>query len=261
MTIKEWLNQCRINQLDAQLILSHVLNKSKEWILAHDDILLPTLKLREINNMQKRRIANEPMAYLLGSKEFFRRNFVVSPNVLIPRPETENLVELVIDKIGDKNAQILDVGTGSGCVAITLDLELPNSEVTAVDISQKALKTARKNAKNLKSKIRLQKSDLLSNIAKKQKFNLIIANLPYVDRSWQTGAEIEFEPDIALFAPENGLKLIKRLISESPAFLLQKGYLALEADQRQHVEIIEFAKKHGYSLAKINGLAILLKQQ
>jgi release factor glutamine methyltransferase len=130
----------------------------------------------------KRRQNHEPVAYILGSKEFYGREFVVTPDTLIPRPETEAIIDLV-KELSLEKLKILDVGTGSGCIAITLKLELPESDVMAVDISEKALVVAEKNADNLHANLEFKQSDLLKNVD--EKFDIIVANLPYVDKNWE----------------------------------------------------------------------------
>ena len=237
--------------------MAHVLEKRREWVLAHSEIELAPSQLRELNLLAEQVKQNKPLAYITGNKEFYGRDFRVTPDVLIPRPETEQLVEIIMERAGDRGANILDVGTGSGCIAITLALELPNSKVTAVDISPEALEIAQSNAKNLKSNVSFKRSDLFSSLD--EEFAVIVANLPYVDRCWEISPGTAYEPEQALYATEDGLELIRRLVHGSPKYLTPGGYLTLEADTRQHESIIDYATKHGFELIETRGLAILLR--
>jgi len=260
MSIEKWLSdttgQFRMAgigsaRLDAELILAHVLGKSREWLLAHNNEELTSQVLKQAQDDINRRIKREPLAYITGHKEFYGRSFMVTPDVLIPRPETEQLIKIV-DRIHKKISrkvdlfETLDVGTGSGAIAITLALELPNAQVTASDISTSALKIARMNADDLGAKIKFIQADLLSNI--QGKFNLITANLPYVDRTWPSSPEIKFEPEQALFASDGGQELIKKLIRQAPRHLKPNGYLLLELDPRQTRAIAEFARQQYFQI-------------
>ena len=167
-------------------------------------------------------------AYKTGIQDFYGRDFLVTPDVLIPRPETEMLVDLVLDLAGKaylpgvrankpkipENARILDVGTGSGCIAVTLALELTKTRVTAVDISEKALAVAMKNAEKWGVKVNFLQSDLLKAV-KTSEFDVILANLPYVDRKWSwISPGLKYEPEVALFANQGGLELVFELLEQ-----------------------------------------------
>ena len=152
MTLAEVLAEARqrIPPAEARLLLGHLLARSAAWLEAHREESLSTEQLAQFRGLVARRVAGEPVAYLLGSREFYGRDFMVTPAVLIPRPETELLVEVVLEKVGSGGtAKILDLGAGSGCIAITLALELPAVRVTAVDVSSAALVVARGNALRL----------------------------------------------------------------------------------------------------------------
>lgn len=211
-----------------------------------------------------------PKAYKDGVQEFFGREFLVSPDVLIPRPETEAMVEMVLslagkeylpgvavpDSVLPEKPRILDVGTGSGCVAVTLKLELPEAEVSACDISLPALEVAEKNARRLKAEVEFMKSDLLSAVGKCDKFDVIVANLPYVDRSWPWISGVECEPDLALYAEDGGLEIVFRLFKQVQN---KTNYLLIEADPCQHERVKEEIKKYKYKIEKINGYQILMR--
>jgi len=194
-----------------------------------------------------------PKAYKDGFCDFYGRDFLVDERVLIPRPETEFVVDMVLGLCGravlpgvlapkavlPTNLRILDVGTGSGCLATSLKLELPDSYVMAVDISDEALTLARENAERLKARVNFLRSDLLNDVS--GRFDVIVANLPYVDRNWDwLGAEIKYEPELALYAENDGLELIKKLITQVVEKKAAK-YLLLEADPCQHEAIKKYA--------------------
>ena len=212
--------------------------------------------------------ANLPKAYKLGRQNFYGRDFLVTPDVLIPRPETEQIIDAVLNLAGKpylpgvkpgknqlpESPVILDVGTGSGCIAITLKKELPNAQVYATDISESALKVAQKNAQNHGVSIHFIISHLLDNV----KFtpNTIVANLPYVDETWDwlDKEALSHEPKTALYAEDHGLKLIKELITQFTAQNIPR--LILEADPCQHEQIIDFAIKKGLQHLETRGFIL-----
>lgn len=263
MTIFEILRVAKINNLDATIIIAHVLHKTRAYVLAHSDQKLNKKQVSEIKSLYKKRSQHWPLAYLIHKKEFFGRTFKVDRNVLIPRPETEQLICTALELGNIKT--VLDVGTGSGCLAITLALENPSLELTAIDTSLKALEITRKNWQRLKSEntqnIVIFQSDLLKNIPKQQKFHLIIANLPYVDKTWRWNSpELKKEPRKALYAPEKGLKLIKKLIKQAPPHLVRHGYLLLECDTSQIAPLTKFASQNGFKTIKTTRFSLLLQK-
>ncbi len=237
MNASSWLSSTPVNRLDAELILARILGKDRTFLHAHPEYNLSTAEVEQANAAASRRSLGEPLAYILGHKEFYGRIFTVTRDTLVPRPETEALIEVIKSL---KPHKILDVGTGSGCIAVTLALELPNSQIDAIDISLKALAAARQNAENLGADVNFFQSNLLENIA--GQYDLIVANLPYVDASWDwLSRELAFEPQNALYADDGGLALIKQLIAQAPAHLKAHGYLILEADRSQHKKIADFS--------------------
>lgn len=205
-----------------------------------------------------------PEAYLKGTQNFYGRDFLVTKDVLIPRPETEQLIDMVLNLAGKPylpgvkpsprklplSPTILDVGTGSGCIAITLAKELPESKITATDISEKALRIAKKNAAMHGTPI----SFIISHLLKKVKFtpDIIVANLPYVDEKWDwlDKESLNHEPKEALYAKDHGLGLIKELIDTA-----NSEFLILEADPSQHGSIIDYAKNK-YDLIDTKGFIL-----
>lgn len=255
MTIREWLDKTAttIDRLDAELILVHYLKASdRSYLVAHDnDDLADTTA---INSYAARRAEGEPLAYILGYREFYGRRFFVTPDVLIPRPETEIIIDIAKQL---KPSKILDVGTGSGCIAVTLALELPDTQVTAVDISDNALKIAQKNAAHHSAKVEFHKSNLLADY-QPEPDTLVIANLPYVDAAWDwlDHKTLDYEPNLALYAEQGGLELIYHLINQLPSGCP----LILEADPCQHEAIIKYAEEYGLNIKKQDGFIIYLAQ-
>lgn len=216
---------------------------------------------------------DSPKAYKNGFQDFYGRDFIVTPDVLIPRPETEMLVDAVLNLTGKaylpgikparpklpQNCTILDVGTGSGCIAITLALELPEAKITACDISDEALAIAQKNAANLEAKVKFVKSDLLDSID--GDFDVIVANLPYVDANWEwlDKKTLSHEPALALYAEDGGLALIKQLINQVAK--RKTKYLILETDPCQHEQITKYATNKGYFPLETHGFTLIFKNQ
>ncbi len=214
---------------------------------------------------------NNPLAYKQSYQDFYGRNFIITKDTLIPRPETEQLVDLVLTLSGKSflpgvrapkrilppHPIILDVGTGTGCIAITLAKELPEADVFASDISLPALKIAKTNANNLKANISFFHSDLLTDINFTP--DLVVANLPYVDPDWPwlDKKSLSKEPSIALYANDHGLALIKKLIIQASHLYIP--HLILEADPCQHDEAVSFAHEYKYNLIKKNGYVLYLK--
>ncbi len=270
MLISEWLQTAASElklkgvepyNLDSRLILKHITGFNDTAIIA-GNYKLSDAEIAKLNLVLQKRLAGQPLAYLLGSAGFFGRKFFVEPGVLIPRAETEGLIENIIALNLPPEPSILDVGTGSGIIGITLALEIEKSEVTISDFSPAALKVASHNVNkfidqiNAKdSKIKMVESDLLGAFAS-AKFNLIVANLPYVDRAWDwlNLNQLRYEPSEALFADSGGLDLIKKLISSSKNNLVSGGFLVLEMDPCQIAEASEFALNQGFEiLEKIEG--------
>ncbi len=239
-------------RLDAEILLAFTLRVDRTWLHAHNNQELHAEEQTLFEHFITQRTQHYPIAYIVGQREFYGREFLVTPDVLIPRPETEALIEFIIDN-NFSSANILDVGTGSGAIAITLALELLESRVTAIDISPAALKIARQNATKLGARVKFVESNLLANIS--NRFELIVANLPYVDRTWEVSPETKTEPELALFAEDNGLSLIKKLITQANQNLSTNGVLLLEMDPRQIEIAANFAISHGY---KVNAKQLFL---
>lgn len=238
MNIQQILNKAseRIDRKDAEILLAFILGVEKTFLYTHPEFnLSPSQRIR-FSCLLKKRKNHAPVAYLVRKKSFFGREFIVTPATLIPRPETETLVEYIYSEAKEKKQiNIIDVGTGSGAIAITLSLELPNAHVYATDISKSALKVARKNNTKLSGNVAFTKSNLLEQVS--GEFDIIVANLPYLAPSdienSPTKEDLNFEPQIALIAPDDGLHLIKRLLLSAPEKLAANGLLYLELLPRQ----------------------------
>lgn len=270
-TIRRWLNDASKSlraveidsyHLDALILLERVTRQSRAYILAHDEHVLNPGQLEQLNQCLERRIAREPLAYIVGSIEFYGRNFLVDSRVLVPRPESEALVETLHRLPIKREYNLLDVGTGSGILGISAKLEFPNLDVTLSDVSLQALDVAALNAQKLGARVKTIESNLLEVFLfdEQSTFNIIMANLPYVNRSWPTSPELQHEPQNALFADDNGLELIKRLITQSNRVLQSHGYLILEADPSQFSEITTFSKGHGLVQRTRNGYCLVFEK-
>ncbi len=251
MKVSDWLKtaKTKVAPLDAELILLHVLNQTdRSFLVSHDDL---DFNPETADQLLEKRAAGTPLSYLTGKREFYGRDFHVTPNVLIPRTETEDIISIALDILKtEPAADILDIGTGSGCIPITLALE-SDAKVSACDISEEALRVAEENNRTLEANVNFFKSDLLENVSTLP--TIITANLPYVNPDWDwLGQEIKHEPALALYADDNGLALIKKLINQ---IVTKKSdnktrYLILEADISQHDDIIAYTKAHEFNLIK-----------
>lgn len=235
----------RVPAAEARLLLCHVLGCRATELLAHPERPLAAAAAGCFAGLLARRAAGEPIAYLLGEREFYGRTFQVTPAVLIPRPETELLVELG-RQVPRSRPRILDLGTGSGCVAISLALELPAAEVVAVDVSAAALALAAANAARLGAEVAFVESDWFAALA--GNFDLIVANPPYIAAGdpHLTLGDLRFEPSSALACGADGLDALRRIIAAAPAHLAPEGRLWLEHGYDQGPAVAELLRQHGY---------------
>lgn len=239
MQLEEWLKHAtaRLAQFDspkleAQLLAAHILRVDRSFLLAHPEDDFPDLAGEAL---LQRRENDEPLAYILGAREFYGRPFRVTPAVLIPRQETEVLVEAAL---AAENVQtVLDIGTGSGCIAITLKLERPAWGVKAVDISPEALEIARENAESLGAEVDFFQSDLFENVLG-ESFDLIVSNPPYVGVEEELSREVrDFEPSRALFAADHGLSIYRQIAEKAADHLDDGGALLIEVGY-QHADVV-----------------------
>jgi release factor glutamine methyltransferase len=233
---------------EARLLLGHALDQSAAWLIAHNDAVLEEDALLAFASLAARRAGGEPVAYLVGYREFFGRKFVVSPAVLIPRPETELLVEIALANSAAGEAQrILDLGTGSGCIAITLALECRQAQVSAVDVSEVALAVARSNADRLGAHVRFFASDWFAALSG-ERFDLIVANPPYIVASDPHLGEgdLRCEPLSALSGGADGLEAIRHIIATAPTYLAPGGQLWLEHGYDQAAAVSNLLAAAGF---------------
>ena len=240
-------------KLDTELLLAEVLKKTREELLIDLNRKISTKDISQFNELISRRSKKEPIAYILKKKEFWSKKFQLNASTLIPRPETELMVENLIKIYKNQKIDILDVGTGSGCILISLLSELKNSTGTGVDISKKALSVAKKNANlhNLDCKIKFYNRDLI-NIYNK-KYDFIVSNPPYVKSiDIKNLAEDirNFEPKIALDGGNDGLDLIKKVIYKSKYILKINGLLALEIGNKQYRSVSNILNKNNFKIVK-----------
>lgn len=246
-------------RLDAELILANTLRKNRTYLHAHLDEEIDPRRVDIANARLDLRLDRVPMAYILGYKEFYGRKFTVSPAVLVPRPESEDMISLFLDATAGEIEQkvLIDVGTGSGCLGITAALERTNISVILSDISKDALRIAEKNADEHRARVKIQQQSLLN--GQLEPVDYIFANLPYIDKDWEVSPELQYEPKIALFTEDGGLKLILELIRQAPRCLAPNGQLFIEADPTQHERIIQAAAKQNFKLAAIQSYIIVLR--
>ena len=241
--------------LDATLILGYVLGMSRIDLIMQENYILSDFELKAINECLDLRLNKTPMAYILGYKEFYGREFIVNHNVLIPRPESEAIIDITKDILDNESKPIIwEIGTGSGCLAITLNLELPQAIVFASDISKEALQIAKNNDIILtgkQSSITWLEGDLLSPFEKEDiNPNIIIANLPYLNQNQYQDDSILYEPNIALYSPHDGLEHYIRLLQEIKSRFLICPNILFEINPEQ-VQILTDLVKYLYSEAKV----------
>lgn len=217
-----------VDRLDAHLLLGHVLGQTRSWLLANDDALLTDTQAHLADNLLGRRAADEPVAYLVGEKEFHGLTLRVSPAVLVPRPDTETLVDWALELLSHSaQPSVLDMGTGSGAIALALKHSCPVADVTALDVSAEALAIASENAKRLQLDIQLLRSDWW-NAVSKQGFDMIVSNPPYIAGGDAHLAALQHEPLLALTPGGDGLEAIRQIVSGASCHLTAGGWLLLE---------------------------------
>jgi release factor glutamine methyltransferase len=237
--------------LDAEILLAHILKKSRSYLYAHPDLILTEAQQHSFQHFISQRLNGVPIAYLTKIREFWSLPLKISEDTLIPRPETELLIELVLRLLTDRpQAQILDLGTGCGAIALACASERPNWQISASDCSSGALQIAKENAALLKlSNINFYQSDWFEKIASNQQFDAIIANPPYIaenDPHLLVG-DLRFEPNLALVSGKDGLTAIKHIIQHSLARLKPGGLLLLEHGFEQKSVVGSMLNNYGYS--------------
>ena len=238
--------------LDSEVLLAHALNKSRAFLLANLDKKLTKSQKNLYTKLIRKRTDSWPVAYLTGKKEFYGLNFKITPDTLIPRPDSELLVELALKAVSSKLTrikQIVDVGTGSGCIIISIAKSLPRKKINfiATDISEKALKIAKQNARAHKVQIKFYKSNLLKSLPDN---SLVVANLPYLAKKQLNNLTIKHEPKKALYGGKDGLKYFKELFKQIKKAQSENLTILLEHDPIQKKSLANLTKKY-FPSAKI----------
>jgi release factor glutamine methyltransferase len=229
-------------RLDAELLLAYILQKDRAWLLAHDDAGLSEYQVADYESIISRRSEHVPVVHLTGTREFYGLDMHITPDVLTPRVETEQMVEWAIQYARPDSA-LIDIGTGSGAIAVAIATQRPDLQVSATDLSAKELTVARRNAKSHHAKIEFIESDLWEAVT--GKFDTVVTNLPYLRADAELMPEVQREPAVALFGGEDGLDLYRRFLAGLPRHLTPGGYLFTECDPWQHAGLIAEAAKIG----------------
>jgi release factor glutamine methyltransferase len=240
--------------LDLQVLIAHITGQPRAWVLAHPESPLTAQQAADLSSALKQLEEGIPLPYVLGAWEFFGQSFLVNPSVLIPRPETEILVETAIQWLLAQPGKRLaaDTGTGSGCIAISLAIQVPDLQVTATDISIQALEIARTNATRhlVASQVTCLQGDLLEPFERVPtslpvQFDLMVANLPYIpSETLKTLAVFEREPQLALDGGKDGLDVLRRYLAQAPKFLAPEGLILMEIEANQGESALELAQAH-----------------
>lgn len=233
--------------IEAQILLMHVLNVNRAWLLAHATDVVSDEHASDFTRLWQRRVQGEPIAYILGYREFFGLKLKVTPDTLIPRPDTETLVEAALQEI-TQHMQVLDLGTGTGAIALAIAQQAPQSHVTAADASEAALKVAEANLQSLQlGNVTLVQSDWFSALTD-HTFDLIVSNPPYIEAADHhlTQGDLRFEPLSALAAGADGLADIRQIIAQAPPYLNQGGWLMLEHGYNQAEAVHKLYEMAGF---------------
>lgn len=243
--IKKEINELKINNVEEpilklRMILAKVLNKSKEFVMAHGENILSEEQEKEILQDIEELKKNVPIQYIIKNQEFMKLNFYVDENVLIPRSDTEVIVEEIINTNKNKKVKILDLCTGSGCIAVSLKKYIPSAEVYASDISVGALNVAKLNAKDNGTEVKFIESDMFKNIKEKD-FDIIVSNPPYIKSQVieELSKEVQKEPIIALDGGDDGLYFYKKIVEEGYQFLNNNGMIFLEIGFDQKEDLLK----------------------
>jgi len=238
-------------RLDSIVLLEDTVKQDRSWLLAHPEHVLSNTDVRKLRRLLAQRTKHEPLAYIRGKTEFYGREFMINHKVLEPRPESETMIEICKQLPLPKGTIMADIGTGSGALAITAKLELPQANVIATDFDPSCLRVASKNAKKMGTQVRFLLGDLLSPI-NDLRINptILLCNLPYVPDSFQINPAALQEPRVAIFGGHDGLDVYRRLFIQLGTTRLSPSFILTEALPPQHDVIASIAKGSGYELKK-----------
>lgn len=246
-------------RLDCLIIAEEFLRRDRTFLLAHPEIECEGPALSDMDEAVARRSKHEPLAYIIGHSEFYGRAFSVTKDTLQPRTESESMISLLVGIPNTNDLTIIDIGTGTGCLAITAKLEVPSATVLATDISASALVVAEKNASNLRMEVSFYEGNLLAPLPASA-FHLptaILANLPYVPSKYPVNDAATYEPGLALFGGDDGLDLYRKLFEQIHSSTV--SYIITESLEQQHTALTKIAKSRGYRLVRSEGLAQLYR--
>lgn len=247
-TYQTLLAQSGLDRSDATALLFHLTGHGRAWLIAHDRDDVPDDLAQRFAELAARRLAGEPVAYLVGEREFYSLMFAVTPDVLIPRPDTELIVDLALERIAvAQPARVLDLGTGSGIIAVTVAQQRPLAQVTAVDVSAAALAVAQANGARHAPQVQFVLSDWFSALSP-QRFDLILSNPPYIERddAHLAQGDLRFEPRGALTDEADGLAHIRTIIDNAPHWLTPDGWLLFEHGYDQGLVSRDLLTAAGY---------------
>ncbi len=255
-TINGWLTQARAGleavsdsaRLDAELLLAHTLQQSRTWLYTWNDKALSAEQQQTAAQLLQRRLRGEPVAYILGQRDFWSLSLVVAPSTLIPRADTETLIEWALELPLAANSRVLDLGTGTGAIALALASEQPSWQVRGVDVQPQAVALAEENARrNHLERVTFQQSDWFT--AVQGRFDLVVSNPPYIDEAdpHLGQGDVRFEPRTALVAGNHGLSDLALIIDRAPDFLQPDGWLLVEHGWQQAEAVCELLSARGFS--------------
>ncbi|MUK93350.1 peptide chain release factor N(5)-glutamine methyltransferase [Aliivibrio fischeri] len=236
-------------QVDAAVLLCHVLDKPRSYLLTWPEKIVSDEELGNFNALLERRLAGEPIAYIVGYREFWSLPLKVSPTTLIPRPDTERLVEVALDHLTPNAQSILDLGTGTGAIALAIASEMPTLNVIGVDYQDDAVELAKGNAKiNDINNVEFRQGSWFEPISLSDKFDIIVSNPPYIDGNdpHLSEGDVRFEPQTALVAEQNGFSDLIHIMQHGREYLLNGGWLMMEHGFEQGEQLRHFFEEHGY---------------
>lgn len=239
-------------RLDCLILLEDDLAKDRSLILAHPEWELTKLQLATLNNKVAQRIQHTPLAYIRGKVAFYGRTFLVNNFVLVPRPETEDIITIVRSLSLPANTKVADIGTGSGCLGITAKLEIPAADVFLYDIDTDALEVAQQNAVLHHVDVHTKQQNLLKNCS--EQFDIILANLPYVPDDYPINSAATHEPHIALFSGKDGLDHYRAFWQQINNLQHKPEHIIVESLEHQHTALSTLARSTGYTLVETKGL-------